>query len=94
MKKLIEYINNKINPFSLSEFGKNDISVLLQQFDFDCLNKAIDIGFKNYITSDENGNITRDSVHLFLDKIGGIAHNNQLSPINKKIRYMLYIEYM
>lgn len=44
--KLIEYINNKINPLSLSEFGKNDISVLLQQFEFENLKEAIDISFK------------------------------------------------
>lgn len=67
-KDLIEYINNKIAPFSLSEFGKNDISVLLQQFDFECLKEAIDISFKNYINFDENGNITNDSVQLFLKK--------------------------
>lgn len=90
-KDLIEYINNKIAPFSLSEFGKNDISVLLQQFDFECLKEAIDISFKNYINFDENGNITNDSVQLFLKKIGGIAHNNQLPPINKKIRHILNI---
>ena len=89
--KLIEYINNKINPFSLSEFGKNDISVLLQQFDFENLKEAIDISFKNYINFDEDGNITRDSVQLFLSKIGGIAHNNQLPPIDKKIRHIINI---
>ena len=90
-KEMIEYINNKINPFSLSEFGKNDISVLLQQFDFECLKEAVDISFKNYIRFDENGDITRDSIQLFLSKIGGIAHNNQLPPINKKIRHILNI---
>lgn len=89
--KLIEYINNKIEPFSLSEFGKNDISVLLQQFDFENLKKAIDISFKNYITFDEDGNITKNSIHIFLDKIGGIAHNNSLSPIEKKIRHIINI---
>lgn len=71
-KEMIEYINNKINPFSLSEFGKNDISVLLQQFDFECLKEAVDISFKNYIRFDENGDITRDSIQLFLGKIGGM----------------------
>lgn len=89
--KLIEYINNKINPLSLSEFGKNDISVLLQQFEFENLKEAIDISFKNYITFDENGNITKESVSIFLSKIGGIAHNNLLSPIEKKIRHIMNI---
>ena len=68
-KALIEYISNKINPFSLSEFGKNGISVLLQKFGFDNLKKSIDISFENYIKFDDDGNITRDSVKIFLKKI-------------------------
>lgn len=90
-KALIEYISNKINPFSLSEFGKNGISVLLQKFGFDNLKKSIDISFENYIKFDDDGNITRDSVKIFLKKIGGIAHNNQLPPINKKVRHIMNI---
>lgn len=85
---VIQYIEDKIKPYSLNEIGKSNISVLLAEFDVEVLLNAIDISFKNYISLDKDGNIEKDSVELFINKIGGIAHNNSLSPIEQKIRHI------
>lgn len=85
---LIDYIESKIKPYTLSEFGKNDISVLLNQFDLNKLIEAIDISYKNYIKFDEEQLLIKSSVSNFLNKIGGIAHNNSQTPIEQKLRHI------
>lgn len=85
---LINYIENKISPYTLNEMGKNDISVLLSEFDTETLIEAIDISYKNYIVLDSEGKITGESINDFMQKIGGIAHNKTLSPIEQKLRHI------
>lgn len=85
---VIQYIEDKIKPYSLNEIGKSNISVLLAEFDVEVLLNAIDISFKNYISLDKDSNIEKDSVELFINKIGGIAHNNSLSSIEQKVRHI------
>ena len=86
--KIINYIESKIKPHTLSEIGKSNIAVLLDEFSFDDLCSAVDTSFKTYIRLDKNGEPTQSSVAKFLEKIGGIAHNNSLSPIEQKIRHL------
>lgn len=85
---LINYIENKISPYTLNEIGKNDISVLLSEFDAEILIDAIDISYKNYIILDNEGKITGESINEFMQKIGGIAHNKTLSPIEQKLKHI------
>lgn len=85
---VIEYIEEKIYPNSLNEKGKSKISNLLSKYKKADLIKAIDIGYEQYIYFDGEGNPTKESTDNFLDKIGGIAHNNALSPIEQKIRHI------
>lgn len=88
LDSIVNYIHTKIMPITLSERGKSKISNLLNQFKKEELRNAIDIGYEVYVHFDENGEPTRDSVSNFLDKIGGIAHNNSLSPIDQKLRHL------
>lgn len=88
LSTVIEYIEKKIQPHILSEIEKNNISVLLEKFDVDELFSAIDISFKAYIKINEQGELTRVSIHNFLKKIGGIAHNNALPPLEKKLQHV------
>ena len=37
---------------------------------------------------DNNGNAIRDSVEIFIDKLGGIAYNKSLNPIEQEIVYL------
>lgn len=50
--------------------------------------EAIDISYKNYIQIGDDGNPTFDSAANFLSKIGGIAYNNSLSPIDQKLMHI------
>lgn len=85
---LIDYVEEKIKPLELNQIGKNDILVLLAEYDVEDLKKAIDLSFKNYICLNADSSINSESVNLFISKIGGIAHNNSLSPIDQKIRHI------
>lgn len=85
---LIEYVEDKIQPYTLNSIGKNNLSVLINEFSIEDLMSAIDISYKNYIKLDENGDIDNNSINTFLSKIGGIAHNNSLSPIDKKVNHI------
>lgn len=81
---LINYIEEKIKPHTLSDFGKTDVSIWLNKFGLEMIIEAIDISYRNYIKLDDD-NPTFDSAANFLSKIGGIAHNNSLSPIDQKL---------
>ena len=85
---LVEYVEDKIQPYTLNKIVKNNLSVLINEFCMEDLINAIDISYKNYIELDENGDIDNNSINTFLSKIGGIAHNNTLSPIDKKINHI------
>lgn len=82
---LINYIEEKIKPHTLSDFGKTDVSIWLNNFGLEKVIEAIDISYKNYIQLDAEGKPTYQSAGNFLSKIGGIAYNNSLSPIEQKL---------
>ncbi len=48
----------------------------------------MDISYNNYITIGSDGKPTSQSVDNFLSKIGGIAHNNSLAPIEQKLMHI------
>lgn len=85
---LIQYVEDKIQPYTLNSVGKNNLSVLNNEFNVEDLKNAIDISYKNYIKLDDNGEIDSKSVDTFINKIGGIAHNNSLSPIEQKVKHI------
>lgn len=85
---LIQYVEDKIQPYTLNSIGKNNLSVLNNEFNVEDLKNAIDISYKNYIKLDDSGKIDSNSVDTFINKIGGIAHNNSLSPIEQKVKHI------
>lgn len=87
IEKLIEYINKKISPFSLSEPAKNNLKLLVSKYSVDLLYKCIDISFAKYL-SYFNNVPTQDSVNEAINKIGGIAYNLSLPPIEKEISHI------
>lgn len=80
---LVEYVEDKIKPYTLNKIGENDLSVLINEFSMEDLIKAIDISYKNYIELDENGDIDNNSINTFLSKIG---HNGEI----KWKKYLYY----
>lgn len=85
---LIKYIEEKIKPYTLSDFEKTDVSIWINKFGLEKVIEAIDISYNNYIVIGTDGNPTSQSVDNFLSKIGGIAHNNSLSPIEQKLMHI------
>lgn len=87
-KKIETIILEKIHPFTLNERGMADISQLARQYPYELLIECIDIGVSTYFRYDQDGRLTRESVAIFLDKLGGIAYNKSLSPINQEIYHL------
>ena len=85
--EIITYINSKISPFSLSEQGAADIKNLCQKFSHKQIIEAIDGASKKYIRYDLNG-INKDSIELFIDKIGGFVVYQSLPLLQQKIVYI------
>lgn len=84
-KKIETIIHEKINPYTLNEKGKSSISQLVSQYSYDLLIECIDIGVSQYFVYDDKGVPTEKSVTTFLNKLGGIAYNKSLSPIEQEI---------
>lgn len=85
---LIDYINGKIEPFSLSKKGEKDIRVAVKKSNFaDALN-AVDETFDHYVTYDNGEDLNRDSVSKFISKIGGFIYINSLPPIEREIYHI------
>lgn len=84
-KKIETIINEKISPFSLNEKGLANITLLASQYPYNMLKECINIGASNYFEYDSNGNLTQKSVTIFLNKLGGIAYNKSLPPIEQEI---------
>ena len=86
--EILKYIERKIFPYKLNETSKSKLNILNDKYELEELKKAVDISFTKYIFYDKDGNINADSVNTFFSKIGGIAYNNSLPPINKQINYI------
>lgn len=84
-KKIETIINEKIYPFSLNEKGRADVARLTTQYSYDILKECIDIGVAKYFRYENNGSLLKESVDNFLNKLGGIAHNKSLPPIEQEI---------
>lgn len=87
-RKMETIVNQKISPHTLNEKGKAEISKLLRTFGYDLLLESIDIGASTYFKYDSSGNLTGESVEIFLNKIGGIAYNKSRSPLDQELNYL------
>ena len=88
MSKSLKYLESKIFPFQLNETYKSKFNILNEKYDDEFLIKSIDIGYSKYIKLDKENIPTSSSANEFLDKLGGIAYNISLPPIDKQIRYI------
>lgn len=87
-KKIETIILERIHPFTLDERGMADLSQLARQYSYELLIECIDIGVSTYFRYDQDGNLTKESVAVFLDKLGGIAYNKSRSPIDQEIYHL------
>lgn len=87
-KKIETIIKERISPYTLNDRGKANISQLERQYSYEQLLEYIDIGVSTYFKYDDNGELTRESVETFLDKLGGIAFIKSMSPIEQEIFHL------
>lgn len=86
---LVDYINGKIEPYSLSKKGEKDVRVAVKKSNFtDALN-AVDETFDHYVTYDNGEDLNRDSVGKFIGKIGGYLYINSLPPVEQEMYHVL-----
>lgn len=87
-KRVRKYIDQKMEPFTISDSGFINIQSLLPKYEIDTILEAIDISATKYLKHSINGEVLQSSASEFIDKIGGILFNKNLSPIAQKISYI------
>lgn len=86
---LIDYINGKIEPYSLTKQGAQNVRKAVRKSNFTTALDAIDETFDHYVTYDKGENINKASVDEFLSKIGGYLYINSLPPVEKEMYHIL-----
>ena len=87
-KKIEKIINDIIVPYSLNKKERAEIAQLESRFSYKILKECIDIGVSRYFEYDDSGVLKQNSVKAFLSKLGGIAYNKSLSPIDQEILHL------
>lgn len=90
-EQLVNFIENRVKPFKINERAKSKLATLLIDFSLDFLKECIEISFSKYIRYDEKGQIEEKSFNEFFNKIGGIAHNRSLKPVEREISHILNV---
>ena len=80
---LIQYIEDKLQGYRINDYGRTFIENLYKKYDFDFLIECIDISADSYLTFDDDDNLDKKNVEIFLDKIGGIAYNKSMEEKGK-----------
>lgn len=85
---VIDYIDNKIDNFSLNDSGKLKIAAFTKKYGLADILESVDISATKYLRYDSEGNLTQESVEDFINKIGGILFNKNKSPVEQKLSYI------
>lgn len=84
----IQYIEDKIQPYTLKKHFKVEILKLFEKYKQDEILDAINIAAKKYLQYDYEDKLEQNSVEEFLSKIGGVLVNKNLPPIKQKLAYI------
>lgn len=87
--ELQQLVSERIHPFLLGEQTKVVLKNLLRRFPYELLVECVDISYEKYMRYDENGMPTKESAIDFLNKIGGIAHNKSVPPLEGAVKHVL-----
>lgn len=85
---LIDYINGKIEPYSLTKQGVHNVRKAIGKNNFTSALDAIDETYNHYVYFDGD-DIVKTSVDEFLDKIGGYLYINSLPPVEREMYHVL-----
>lgn len=81
-------INGKIEPYSLTKQGAQNVRKAIRKNNFTTALDAIDDTFDHYVTYDNGDDINKKSVDTFLNKIGGYLYINSLPPVDQEIYHV------
>ncbi|PHS72039.1 MAG: hypothetical protein COB22_06390 [Cycloclasticus sp.] len=85
---VIDYIEDKIDNFTLNEKGAKKIAPLTKKYDLADILESIDLSAQKYLTYDNDGELIQDGVEDFLNKISGILINKNKPPVEQKVSYI------
>lgn len=85
---LIDFVENKIIPYTLNEIGRANLAKLFKRFEINEIFDAIDKGVKTYLKYDNNGQLTEESAEIFINKIGAIAATSHRPIVEQKMHYI------
>lgn len=86
--EFIDYIEKRGQPYHLREKGRAQMASLFRRYPEDLLMECVDIGIAQYFKYDKDGKLIKESLDVFSSKLGGIAHNRSLSPIDQELLHI------
>lgn len=88
-KRIETIIRQKIAPYTLNSIGKSKLAELTRRYSYDLLVECIDISASKYLRCEKDGKLDPNSINIFINKIGGIAHNKSLTPVDQEICHLI-----
>lgn len=88
IESIINLVNEKINPFFLSDDDKKKIEKIVKKHGFNKVFEATDISADKYLKITFDNTKSLASIKTFIDKIEGILIYSALPLIDQKIRHI------
>jgi len=83
-----DYWSSMMNPYSLNENGLKSLGKLIKQFPIEDILESIDVANKKYLTFDDEGKTTKESVEEAFNKVGGICALKNMPELKQKMAYI------
>jgi len=88
LKMIKEYVEAKIEPFTISEHGENNLRNHLRKYGVNEVLDAVDASAATYLKFSNTEGLLKESVERFLDKLGGVLFVRRLSPVEQKLMHI------
>jgi hypothetical protein len=88
---VIEYIESKIKPYTISDFGKKKLERVLNKYVLEEVLEAVTVAESRYLRYGDDEVLEQSSVANFITKITGTLVNSKRSPVDQKVAYILGI---
>ena len=86
--RAIEYFESLIDQEITNDYTRRLIARQIEEHDLESVKNAIDTCFEVYLSKLDKPYETND-IREAVSKIGGIIHNQSLSPLDKKIKHLI-----
>jgi len=82
---------DQLTGYTFTETGKKKIKKLINRFGLDEVSAAMKVAVDQYVEKDDDGAVTRESVEIAFDYIGGIANVRRAEQREPGTKQMFYI---